>query len=172
MTVIVQNPVQVHNEEIIKVFPFWPFVCEITGDWWIPLTNFFLGVISLYNYGPSPWCHRVSKKKFVGPIFSLQKFSQRCINHVMYLFWKHVPDSKVHGANMGPTSILSAPDGPHVGHMNLAIRGIIGKLMATSILHLKAHSGQLWDTNIAPAVTCVTSTPILSTRYTKLLDAL
>ena len=32
------------------------------------------------------------------------------------------PVSKVHGANMGPTWVLSAPDGPHVGPMNLAIR--------------------------------------------------
>ena len=32
------------------------------------------------------------------------------------------PDSKVHGANMGPTWVLSAPDGPHVGSMDLAIR--------------------------------------------------
>ena len=32
------------------------------------------------------------------------------------------PDSKVHGANMGSTWVLSAPDGPHVGPMNLAIR--------------------------------------------------
>ena len=32
------------------------------------------------------------------------------------------PDSKVHGANMGPTWVLSALDGPHVGPMNLAIR--------------------------------------------------
>ena len=31
------------------------------------------------------------------------------------------PDSKVHGANMGPTWVLSAPGGPHFGHMNLAI---------------------------------------------------
>ena len=31
------------------------------------------------------------------------------------------PDSKVHGANMGPTWVLSAPGGPHVGLMNLAI---------------------------------------------------
>ena len=30
-------------------------------------------------------------------------------------------DNKVHGANMGPTWVLSAPDGPHVGTMNLAI---------------------------------------------------
>ena len=32
------------------------------------------------------------------------------------------PDSKVHGANIGPTWVLSAPDGPHVGPMNFAIR--------------------------------------------------
>ena len=31
------------------------------------------------------------------------------------------PDSKVHGANMGPTWVLSALCGPHVGPMNLAI---------------------------------------------------
>ena len=31
------------------------------------------------------------------------------------------PDSKIHGANMGPTRVLSAPDGLHVGPMNLAI---------------------------------------------------
>ena len=33
----------------------------------------------------------------------------------------HFPDSKVHGANMGPTWVLSAQDGPHVGPVNLAI---------------------------------------------------
>ena len=33
----------------------------------------------------------------------------------------NIPDSKVHGANMGPTWVRSAPDGPHVGPMNLAI---------------------------------------------------
>ena len=31
------------------------------------------------------------------------------------------PDSKVHGANMGPTKVLSATDKPHVGPMNFAI---------------------------------------------------
>ena len=34
----------------------------------------------------------------------------------------NTPDSKVHGDNMGPTWALSAPDGPHVGPMNRAIR--------------------------------------------------
>ena len=34
------------------------------------------------------------------------------------------PDNKVHGANMEPTWVLSAPDGPHVGPMSLDIREI------------------------------------------------
>ena len=34
----------------------------------------------------------------------------------------YYPDSKVHGANMGPTCDQSAPDRPHVGRMNLALR--------------------------------------------------
>ena len=36
--------------------------------------------------------------------------------------WVEHPDSKVHGANMGPTWVLSTPDRPHVGPLNLAIR--------------------------------------------------
>ena len=34
----------------------------------------------------------------------------------------NTPDSKVHVANMGPTWVLPAPDGPHVGPMNIVIR--------------------------------------------------
>ena len=34
---------------------------------------------------------------------------------------RDIPDSKVHGANMRPTWVLSTPGGPHVGPMNLAI---------------------------------------------------
>ena len=36
--------------------------------------------------------------------------------------WHSNPDSKVHGANMGPTWVLSSPGGPHVGPMKIAIR--------------------------------------------------
>ena len=32
----------------------------------------------------------------------------------------HIPDSKVHGANMGPTWGRQDPGGPHVGRVNLA----------------------------------------------------
>ena len=31
-----------------------------------------------------------------------------------------IPDSKVHGGNMGPTGGRQDPGGSHVGHMNLA----------------------------------------------------
>ena len=34
---------------------------------------------------------------------------------------KPYPDRNVHGANMGPTWVMSAPGGPHVGPMNIAI---------------------------------------------------
>ena len=38
-----------------------------------------------------------------------------------------LPDSKIHGANMGPNWVLSAPDGPHVGPRNLVIRAVFAK---------------------------------------------
>ena len=40
----------------------------------------------------------------------------------IYHFGQAHPDSKVHGANLGPTCGRQDPGGPHVGHMNLAIR--------------------------------------------------
>ena len=44
----------------------------------------------------------------------------------LFICWHHgpitYPDSKVHGANMGPTWVLLAPGGPYVGSMNFAIR--------------------------------------------------
>ena len=36
--------------------------------------------------------------------------------------WENYPESKGHVANMGPTWVLSAPGGSHVGPMNLVIR--------------------------------------------------
>ena len=67
------------------------------------------------------------------------------------------PDCKIHGANVGPTWVLSAPGGPHVGPINLAIRvvaGIYGRsvwLMFTEKIHndtvmplFKASSDVVW----------------------------
>ena len=39
----------------------------------------------------------------------------------MYTGLQTCPDSKVHGANMGPIWGERDPDGPHVGPMNFAI---------------------------------------------------
>ena len=50
-------------------------------------------------------------------------------------YWT-IPDNKVHGANMGPTWVLSAPDGPHVGPMNLAIRDVV---VALDCIRLYIH---------------------------------
>ena len=51
------------------------------------------------------------------------------ITHILRI----IPDSKVHGANMRPTWVLSAPEGPNVGPMDLAIRdGLISGHIANS----------------------------------------
>ena len=55
------------------------------------------------------------------------------------------PDSKVHGANMGPTWDLSAPDGPHVGPMNLAIRENISLIL---------NDSQSWASYV-PRLVCI-----------------
>ena len=53
--------------------------------------------------------------------------------------WYCTPDSKVHGDNIWPTWVLSAPDGPHVGPIDLAIRdSYLMKL--TSLTNLLFHS--------------------------------
>ena len=49
-------------------------------------------------------------------------------------FFSTNPDSNVHVAIMGPTWVLSAPDGPHVGPMNFAIREVIGSHSADYLL--------------------------------------
>ena len=62
---------------------------------------------------------RMLRRRMSGAIKEVREF---------LFIWTHYvtsPDSKVHGANMGPTWVLSAPDGPHVGPMNLAIRVLI-----------------------------------------------
>ena len=51
----------------------------------------------------------------------------------------HNPESRVHGPNMGPTWVLSAPDGPHVGPMNLAIREWLEHNMLQFIKYSETH---------------------------------
>ena len=80
------------------------------------------------------------------PHFVMYVIIYSCGDLVYYLsiFIKRVPgriypDSKVQGANMGPTWVLSAPDGPHVGPMNLAIRVKI-TLRSKPICHSQSYA--------------------------------
>ena len=55
----------------------------------------------------------------------------------IFSYPNNTPGSKVHGANMGSIWVLPAPDGPHVGPINLAIRDSIGW---TYTIHANYHS--------------------------------
>ena len=48
-------------------------------------------------------------------------YANKVWNHRPCKFWTY-PDNEVPAANMGPTWVLSAPDGPHVGPRNHGIR--------------------------------------------------
>ena len=60
-----------------------------------------------------------------------------------------IPDSMpiVHGAHMGPIWVLSAPDGPHVGSMNLAIRDVWQCFVVYGIctLNCETRKWSIWD---------------------------
>ena len=72
----------------------------------------------------------ISRETFQSPLYFIQLWADirlkvcNTINCYGFFIWcrKTVPDSKLHGANLGPTWVLSAPDGPHDGPMNLALR--------------------------------------------------
>ena len=46
-------------------------------------------------------------------------------NRDFFILHRQFPDSKAHGANMGTTWGRQDPGGPHVGHVNHAIRDCI-----------------------------------------------
>ena len=56
-----------------------------------------------------------------------------------------IPDSKVHGTNMGPTWVLSAPDGPYVGPMKLAIRDTDVQVASLCLAVIGKIRGWLWS---------------------------
>ena len=51
--------------------------------------------------------------------------SNRTVYSTRRFLAEMAPDSKVHGANMGPIRGRQEPGGPHVGPMNLAIWGLM-----------------------------------------------
>ena len=66
------------------------------------------------------------------------------------LFANTVPDSKVHGANMGPIWGQQYPGGPHVGPLNFVIWGNMCLIRMTYVyqwIHLSK-----WEQNAATKV--------------------
>ena len=67
-----------------------------------------------------------------------------------------IPDNKVHEANMGHTWVLSAPAGPHVGPMNLAIRDSISICVLMQCAFIK-DQGAMTETIYYKGMDLVTS---------------
>ena len=71
------------------------------------------------------------------------------------------PDSKVRGANMRPTWVLSAPDGPHVGPITLAIRVYTFELKyVISGFFYKSWWRHEMETFSALLATCAENSPV------------
>ena len=74
---------------------------------------------------------------------SITASDENLVKSAAYRF-DNFPDNKVQVAHMGPTWVLSAPGGPHVGPMNLAIRVLmqsVTKWLILSYLILSYHTG-------------------------------
>ena len=73
------------------------------------------------------------------------------------------PDSKVYGASMGPTWVLLAPDGPHVGSMNLVIRSPD----SITFVHILLAARMLWLLVVVysvPTTVSASCTPLVYNR--------
>ena len=124
-TIIVLQPTHRHCIGSSR-FSYCHITCNIASHQTVPQIAKFMGP----TWSPPRSC-RWSCRPL--PLFLLSHYMQYCITSDC------TPDSKVHGANMEPTSVLSAPDGLHVGPMNLAISLCYKEVP----LHFNQHITQL-----------------------------
>ena len=82
---------------------------------------------------------------------------RQCANPLTW-YTHAVPDSRVHGTNVGPTWGRQDPGGPHVGPMNYAIWGSVvwgGKKFMNKSMNLEFSVGSnLWYSSIIWSNTC------------------
>ena len=107
---------------------------------WCVFVNRWLHQQLLFCYANkwSGMCgHTANNTPMVKPEVSNQETSSTCIQYPgTPITNRDHPDSKVRGANIGPTWVLSAPDGPYVSPMNLAIRATtLGQGWVTTVLY-------------------------------------
>ena len=76
------------------------------------------------NIGPSNCSVSEYTKPSTELILIYHQYATKNVVHFLFKYYgvnKSNPDSKVHGANMGPIWGRQDPGGPHVGPMNFAI---------------------------------------------------
>ena len=96
----------------------WKIWCTIT-----PLLIWELRVSGTPSYGMWP-CREIRHRKDMSAAQLIGLFYQHMLS-TKHHFWGMHPDNKAHGAYMGPIWGRQDPEGPYVGHMNLAIRAYI-----------------------------------------------
>ena len=87
--------------------------------------SFLAFMKSIFHFCLGCYCGGYSQngRSNLSSFFTVWCFQTLALNDTWYILMQFFEclDSKVHGANMGPTWVLSAPDGPYIGPMNLAI---------------------------------------------------
>ena len=123
----------------IDKLPAWPIMvvwkskCQMTilASVWITMHSTFVILLIKsvrLEYSPNDYmiCNGCLFKVFIRRVcrqfIKLTLHTWAVVGPKWYI--RTIPDSKVHGTNMGPTWVLSSPDRPHVGPMNLAIRDV------------------------------------------------
>ena len=108
------------------------YICTMWCGYSYLLKKWYLDIYKKYRWNKT----RQGKTKHVNGTqhpdmevsFGFNKLHKHSLPFVkQFHVYCYYPDSKVHGANMGPSWVLLAPDGPHVDPMNLAIRVCIVK---------------------------------------------
>ena len=106
----------------------------LTDHQWSPVT-FILGLFHwrcLNHQSWNPCENYISKISFK---FSRGQWDKHCV-----CILDDIPDSKVHGANMGPIWGWQDPGGPHVGPMNFCRLGLVWCASAVIMLaNIWAH---------------------------------
>ena len=136
----------------IMTSPLWQPRCCRFGCWWIAVKDsarIVSRIVRSFWNGSGVWTVVLIRRLpnlWYGMMLSdmaIQTLSR--LRNVTRLYDKTsgciLPDSKVHGANMGSTWVLSAPDGPHVGPMNLAIRAETNPIIFLAVLERGHRTG-------------------------------
>ena len=118
------------------MYVWWMCRCSVFWIMCIPLFSlqYFLFNVKIYIvvFSPIDMC-LLGRVVIANRGFTLKFSICSCLQNIPFWRNKEFPDSKVLGANMGPTWVMSAPDGPRVDPVNLAIR-VTSCIMLSSLI--------------------------------------